>query len=265
MFKRLLTSALFAGFAVGLLVALLQYSLVERLILVAEEYESGALVHFQGIGDGAPEADHDHSGHNAAAMPEQSAGTETAAMDATEQPAAHEHHHDADGDASPFVRHGLTVLFAILTYTGFAMVLAAGYALAEEMGIRLTVRDGLLWGLAGFAAVQLAPALGLEPELPGTPAADLTARQLWWFGTLVATAGGLALLAYGRGLLPKAAGLVLLVLPHAIGAPELDHYAGIVPPELSSSFAARSLGVGLIAWVTLGGLLASLWSRSEHA
>lgn len=266
MVKRLLTSALFAGFAVGLLVALLQYSLVERLILVAEDYESGALVHFQGAGGGAAEADHGTPGHNdTATLPQQTVGTETAAMDATEQPAAHEHHHESDGDASPFVRHGLTVLFAILTYSGFAMVMAAGYALAEGLGIRLTVRDGLLWGLAGFAAVQLAPALGLEPELPGTPAADLSARQLWWFGTLVATAGGLALLAYGRGGLPKAAGLVLLVLPHAIGAPEIEHYAGIVPPELSSSFAARSLGVGLVAWVTLGGLLASLWSRPEHA
>lgn len=253
MFQRLLSSALFAGFAVGLLVAALQYALVEGLILTAEDYENGTLVHFQGTGgEDATEA-HGHD-HADAMAPAQSA-----------EPAGHDHHHDSsDGEESPLVRHGLTVLFAILTYTGFAMVLVAGYALAEQRGIRLSVRDGMLWGLAGFAAVQLAPALGLEPELPGTPAADLTARQIWWFGTVVATAGGLALLAYGKGLLPRLAGLVLLAMPHVIGAPELEHFAGIVPPELSSSFAARTLGVGLIAWVVLGGLLARLWSASHQ-
>jgi cobalt transporter subunit CbtA len=255
MFKRLLTSALFAGFAAGLLAAVLQYALVERLILLAEDYETGALVHFQGTGDhaAAPAQDHDHAAPEAGA----------AAAGEASEPAAHDHGAAAEGEPSGLARHGLTVLFAVLTYTGFALLLVAGYAFAEERGIRLTVRDGLLWGLAGFAAVQLAPALGLEPELPGTPAADLTARQLWWFGTLVATAGGLALLAYGRGIVLRIAGLVLLAAPHLIGAPDLGYFAGSVPPELASSFAARSLAVGLVAWVTLGGLLAWLWSNER--
>lgn len=255
MFRRLLASALFAGFAAGLLAAVLQFALVERLILLAEEYETGALVHFQAP-DGAADAaaqDHDHAAPEAAAS---GAGQ-------VDAPAAHDHGAGADGAPSGLTRHGLTVLFAVLTYTGFALLLVAGYAFAEERGLRLTVRDGLLWGLGGFAAIQLAPALGLEPELPGTPTADLTARQLWWFGTAVATAAGLALLAYGWGIVLRIVGLVLLAVPHLIGPPELGYFAGAVPPELASSFAARSLGVGLVAWVTLGGLLAWFWSSER--
>ena len=34
----------------------------------------------------------------------------------------------------------------------------------------------------------LAPAFSLAPEVPGIAAADITARQLWWFAT-VASAG----------------------------------------------------------------------------
>jgi len=60
---------------------------------------------------------------------------------------------------------------------------------------------------------------------------------------------------------PRLAGVVLLALPHLVGAPELEGFGGVVPPELASAFAARSLGVGLIAWVTLGWLLAWFWTR----
>ena len=37
-------------------------------------------------------------------------------------------------------------------------------------------RQGLFWGFAGFAVFTLAPGLGLPPELPAMPAADLGAR-----------------------------------------------------------------------------------------
>jgi adenosylcobinamide kinase/adenosylcobinamide-phosphate guanylyltransferase len=50
----------------------------------------------------------------------------------------------------------------------------------------------MFWGLAGFAVFTLAPGLGLPPELPAMPAADLLARQVWWIGTAAATAIGLA-------------------------------------------------------------------------
>ena len=141
------------------------------------------------------------------------------------------------------------------------MLLVAGFGLARAYGIAITEREGLLWGVAGFAAFQLAPAMGLAPELPGTMAADLAARQLWWWGTVAATATGLGLLAYGRGLASTALAVVLLAAPHVIGAPEIEGFSGVAPPEVSAAFAARVLGVALAVWALLGWVAGYLWSR----
>lgn len=261
MINRMLPSALFAGFAAGLLAALLQFVFVEKLILLAEEYESGARVHFAGVmsADGHDHEGHDHSATEAA-DPEAAPAAAEGAEPATD---GHDHQHAAGEEASPLQRHALTVLFAALTYTGFALVLVAGFAAAEMMGHQPDLKAGLLWGLAGFAAFQLAPAVGLEPELPGSVSAALENRQIWWAGTAIATGAGLALLAFGRGVPAWIGGLVLLALPHAIGAPELEGFAGIAPPELASKFAARSLAVGLVAWLALGAIAARLWTGKQ--
>ena len=227
MIKQMVTSAMIAGFAVGLLVALLQYGFLEKDILRAEDYESGAKVHFQGV-----TATLGVAGHDRMAM--------------------------AEGDASPLARHALTVLFAGVIYVGYALLMVAAYAVAGQLGYPVSLQAGLLWGLAGFFVFQMAPAMGLQPDLPGTPSAELDARQWWWLGTVVMTAAGLAVLTYARGIV-RLAGLGLMVVPHIVGAPELGTYAGVVPPELAAAVAARTLGIGLVAWVTMGGVLAWLW------
>ena len=147
-----------------------------------------------------------------------------------------------------------------LSYVGYALILVAGYGLAEAFGIIVTLREGVLWGIAGFMAFQLAPAMGMAPELPGTMAADLTGRQIWWAGTAICTAAGLGLLGYGKGVAAIGVALLLLAAPHVIGAPELETYSGIAPPELASAFAARSLGAALVVWASMGALAARLWS-----
>ena len=254
MMKRMVASALFAGCAAGLLAVLLHFAFVEKLILLAEEYETGAQVYFTG----SVPADGDDA-H--AAMSSEAVATDTTADGDMATMTGHDHgKHEVDADGSPLVRHAKSVLAFIAVYSGFGLMLVAGYAMANQFGHRVSLRDGLLWGLAGFVAVQLAPAMGLEPELPGTLSVGLDVRQLWWVGTAVATAGGLGLLAYGRGQLAWAAGAVLIALPHIIGAPEIEGFHGVVPPELASRFAARSLGVGLAAWVVLGGVLARFWT-----
>jgi cobalt transporter subunit CbtA len=240
--KHLLSSALFAGFVAGLLCALLQYVFVEPDILLAERYESGELAHFQGVGE------HSHG---------------MTGMDMAAEPNGHEHQHDA-ADASPTQRHALTVLFAILTYCGYALVMIALIQLAEGVGNTLGTAQGLLWGLAGFMAFQMLPAMGLAPELPGTPAADLQDRQVWWTVTAITTAGGLWFLAYGTAFWQRVLGAGALSLPHIWGAPKADGFGGIVPPELASAFAAHSLGVGMITWMALGALVVFFW-HSERA
>ena len=242
--RHMLSSAVFAGFAAGLLCALLQYLLVQPNIVLAERYEAGELVHFQGIANPQDHAATGHTAHGA---------TDT---DAPAEEAGHDHGAGAEAGAN---RQALTVLFAVLTYCGYGIILVAGMNLAEQVGIKIGLSQGILWGLAGFMAFQMMPALGLQPDLPGTPTTDLYARQIWWAATAAATVAGLWFAAYGAGLWQRAAGLVVLTAPHIWGAPELASFGGIAPPELAASFAVRSLAVGMITWAVLGGLVATLW------
>lgn len=224
MTKHLVSSAIFAGLVAGLCAALLQLLFTTPLLLEGELFETGARIHFAGSG----------------AAPQSEAGGVSLAG----QP----------------MRHMLTATMDLVTYTGFALLMVAGFALAERRGIRVTPRAGLVWGLAGFLAIQLAPAVGLPPELPGTTAADLVARQFWWAATAAASVAGLALIAFGD--LPKGLiGAALILLPQMVGAPHLNTYFGIAPPELSAQFATASLGVAAASWAILGLVAAYFWSR----
>ncbi|PWE32991.1 cobalt transporter [Maritimibacter sp. 55A14] len=232
MFKRMLAGGLIAGFGAGLFAAVLHFAFVQELILHAELYETGELVHFDthAVGDESEAVSHDGHDHS---------------------------HGDADGaDTSALTRNVMTVLFTGLIYAGYGLILAAAYQVAGLFGRQISLQQGILWGIAGFACFQLAPAMGLAPELPGTTAADITLRQIWWLGTVLATGAGLALIGYGRSLPFVVGGAVLLALPHVIGAPVLDEFHGIAPPELAGEFSARVLGVGLAVWALLGWLTA---------
>ena len=235
---RLLSGGLIAGFAAGLVAALLHFAFVQDLILLSEQYETGALTHF-------------------------AAGHETPAASAHDG-GSHDHGGGGEAEGSPLQRNALTLVFTCLIYVAYGLILIAGFGLAERFGIKIDVREGIFWGVAGFAAFQLAPAIGLAPELPGTIAADLTARQIWWLGTVIATAGGLALVAYGPGVATSLLGVALLAVPHIVGAPEIDAFHGVVPPEVAAAFSARVLGVGLVVWAVLGGLAGRLWSARPN-
>lgn len=250
MIQKMLASALIAGVVAGLFAALLHFAFVQKFILLGEEYETGAAVHFAGV---APQTAADAHTHDAGDVEHTH---ETGAAP------AHDHSAHADGNAQgTFSRDAFTVLFAGLVYVAYALIMVAGFGLARIYGHVTTAREGLLWGVAGFAAFQLAPAMGLAPELPGTIAADLGARQVWWWGTAAATGTGLALLAYGRGALAVALAAVLLAAPHAIGAPMLEGFSGVAPPEVSGAFAARVLGVGLTVWALMGWIAGFVWAR----
>lgn len=157
-------------------------------------------------------------------------------------------------------REAMNVVFSALTYTGYAFVLLAAMAYAEERGQPITPRTGLLWGAAGFIAMHFAPAFGLAPDMPGLNAADVEARQIWWYATAAATAIGLWLIAFGRNWAMWGAAVILMAAPHIIGAPLPDSLTNVAPPELAATFAARTLGVALIVWTTLGLLLGAVWT-----
>lgn len=223
MLSRVITSALFAGAAAGLTAGILQLVFVQPVLLHAELYETGALVHFG------------------------SASTVPAAQDVAR--------------INP-LRDGLSVLFSMLTYFGFALMLVAGMAFAGLQGAETDARSGILWGLGGFVVFQFAPGFSLAPEVPGVAAGDLAGRQVWWFATVAATAVGLWLIAFGRSWLAWGFAILLLLAPHIVGAPEPEVFAGPAPPEIGATFAARAFGVGMAAWVILGCLAGYFWSRN---
>ncbi len=143
----------------------------------------------------------------------------------------------------------LTVLTNCLTGIGFALLLSAAMAWRKTGG----ARTGLAWGVAGYIVFNLAPALGLAPVLPGMVAADIVDRQLWWVATAIASTGGLWLVAFRPGVAPVLLGIVLLALPHIVGAPLPGPVGpGVVPAELAAAFVATTLAVNLIFWVLIG-------------
>ena len=137
-------------------------------------------------------------------------------------------------------------------------------ALVNEAYLRLIdARRGTLWGLTAFACFSLAPAIGMPPQPPAAAEADLYERQLWWFGTAVATAVGLWLLAgHGRRWFVRVGGVVCLFLPHWIGAPATIGQ-NVVPAQLISQFAITSLATTGMFWLLVGAIGGFLYSRNQ--
>jgi cobalt transporter subunit CbtA len=152
----------------------------------------------------------------------------------------------------------LTWIATVVTSVGFALLLVGAYAVS---GRDVDAREGLLWGIGGFAAFALAPAFGLPPELPGAVAADLPLRQIWWIGTAAATVAGLGLLVFVRATWVVPVAIAVLLAPHVIGAPHPHQGVGSAPPELAASFAARSLGINAVFWTLLGLTTGALYRR----
>ena len=124
MFTRLFTTALFAGAIAGVLAAVLQLMFVQPVLLHAELYESGQLVHFGGEANSA--------------------------------------HPDLPG--FDVTRDGLSIIFTMIIYSAYALILVAAMDFAAQQGAKINARTGLLWGVAGFVIVHLAPAFSLPPS-----------------------------------------------------------------------------------------------------
>jgi cobalt transporter subunit CbtA len=159
-------------------------------------------------------------------------------------------------------RTAFSLLANIVTGVGFALLLIA---ISELAGGIAGWRQGVFWGLAGFAVFTLAPGLGLPPELPTMPVGELAPRQLWWVATVACAAIGLALLFYGRSLGAVVAAIALLVAPHFIGAPQPASYETAIPEGLHHSFVVAVVLTTLLFWVLLGGLAGLFRGRFIHA
>jgi cobalt transporter subunit CbtA len=178
----------------------------------------------------------------------------------TTEAAGHEHHHDAEAwePADGWERNLFTLGADLITGVGYAFLLTAAIVF---FGKGADWRRGILWGLAGFACFSLAPALGLPPELPGTKAAALDARQIWWIGTAIATAAGLFAAARLRNVYGYAIAVVLIALPHVVGAPKPEAAGGLAPEELEHKFVVVAIATSLVFWLVLGVLTGAFFKR----
>lgn len=158
-------------------------------------------------------------------------------------------------------RTAYTIMANLLVGVGFGLLLVGAFVLAETAGRSIDAFRGLLWGFAGFLAFALAPSIGLPPELPGTAAADLSARQLWWIATAGATAVGLGLIAFVKPASLKVLALPVIALPHLIGAPQPSEHLGSVPAELAWKFVIVSLATTSLFWIALGTTSGWLYKR----
>jgi cobalt transporter subunit CbtA len=212
MIGRLVLAALIAGMAAGLIYGGVQHVQTTPLIVAAEVYETVPA--------------HDH----AAA-------------------AAHEHGEEEWGPADGWQRTLSTTISSMLTGAGFALLLA-GVSLLS--GLPITPKNGMIWGISGFLAATVAPGAGLAPELPGMPAADLVLRQIWWVATIAATGAAIFLIATRRELVWLATAVVLIALPHIIGAPQPLTHETAVPAGLAASFAANTIAASAVLWSLIG-------------
>jgi cobalt transporter subunit CbtA len=150
-------------------------------------------------------------------------------------------------------RPALTFLASLVIGAGFGLVLSGIFALRQAAsGTSTDAREGVLWGIAGFAAFALAPAAELPPVPPGMESAGIVVRQAWWLATALGTAAGLGALVLRRGALWRTAGAALIVLPHVVGPPAPPSVPSAVPAELVGNFVASSLVAAALFWVTLG-------------
>ena len=218
--QKIFITALIAGAIAGLFVFAIQTAKLTPLILQAEVYEENA----------EQTATHSHE---------------------------HEHNDEAWSPANGLERNAYRLVADIGMGVGFALMLVGAFTLR---GDKMSTKTGILWGIAGFATFSLAPTFGLPPELPTTLAADLSDRQIWWIATALATATGLYLVSFSRSNLLKILGLIILALPHIIGAPR-PPLGGIVPTELNAQFAASSLATMALFWVVLGAVSGWVYGR----
>ena len=236
-FRHIVLSAVIAGLITGVLITLVQMFTTVPLIAQAEVYERGGVKLDASVAAVKETADaaHDHS--------------------------AHDHASETWAPKDGFERTFYTGVTSVLVAIAYALLLGACFSQMGSVGWR----TGLALGVAGFLVFQLAPALGLPPQPPGSPYADLVARQLWWIGTAAATALGLGAWFYARShskALWIPVGIVLILLPHLIGAPQpIEGQVAILPKELSQRFALLALITAAIFWLVLGGIQGYVFGR----
>ncbi|MCJ8338903.1 MAG: CbtA family protein [Pseudomonadales bacterium] len=229
--RNLILSALMVGVISGLCYGLFQQLQVNPLIYAAEVYEVA----------------------------------EPAAATASD---GHSHDHgEAWGPEDGMPRMAFTLGSNITIAFALALIMISLMALHNQKSLKpkLNALSGAAWGIVAMFCFFVAPAmLGLHPEVPGTNAAELESRQIWWLFCALASALGIAVVYYGSVLL-KAVGGLIVAAPHLIGAPlptehgfaNTDPVAVQALTELTSQFYMMT-AIGMLILFIIMGVLSGL-------
>ena len=149
--------------------------------------------------------------------------------------------------------------------TNFLLCFAYALILMSVMTVSSSISfvKGLFWGGAAYLTVFAAPALGLPPEIPGMEEAYLEGRQAWWILTVILTALALWLIAF-QSTLNKVIGLILILVPHIVGAPqaEIHGFINSDPKAVEAltllwhDFILQTSIANALLWLVIGGLSA---------
>ncbi len=223
MFRRIVFAACLGGLVAGLVLTLVQKFHVTPIILEAEKYET--------VEPAAAGHEHDNADVH--------------------------HHGEAWAPGDGWERTLWTAVSNIGMAVGFGLLLVAFFSLRDKV----TVAQGVLWGLGGYAIFFESPVFGLTPEIPGAEAVALGLRQGWWLAAVVLSGMGLAMLVFTKHWGLKICGVALIALPHIIGAPHPAVAGGNAPETLAQSFVIASAFANAIFWLVLGASSAYAFRR----
>src|SRR5471030_3125073 len=255
-FNRIICTAVAAGLLSGVVLTGVQKLQVTPIILQAEVYEDAA--------DAAKEQAEALAREHAAEAPQATAAADAQPTAAAAHEHEHEHQHGHDHEEwkpeNGIERTAFTVLANVTMAIAFGLILSAAFTLR---GVVPNWRQGLLWSAACYAVFFLAPSLGLPPEVPGTAAAPLAERQLWWLMTALSTAGGLALLAFSKNWIYRVVAVGMLVAPHLVGAPQPLVHASAAPEALAHAFIYATALSNAALWLVLGSLTTYFYKKFD--
>ena len=227
MLGRTIATALAAGIIAGILISFIHLMTTIPLILEAESFEATPVTEGHSHGDASASAAHSHDG-------------------------------DAWAPEEGLERFTFTLFSNVIAGVGFSLLLAAAILMR---GKQIDLKSGVMWGLAGFAAFSLLPSIGLPPELPGTDGGPVDQRQVWWLLTVTVSATGIALIVFGQNRVFKGLGVILILLPHVVGAPHPEIANGLAPASLAAKFTIITIVSSAIFWILIGGLSGWLSAR----
>lgn len=243
MIRQIFLTALISGLIAGIFLTGIQSLRVTPLILASEVFEDGEIITYTSKNHNNSNIQNTNNHHDEIAHAHDN---------------SHEHETGAAKDDNERLFYSL--ITNIFLACGFAFILSAIYLYIKE----LNIKNGLISGFVVYLSVFALPSLGLSPELPGTLAAQLQDRQIWWISTVVLSSFAFIILFFNKNKIYQALAIVLLFLPHIIGAPMPSVHGGTAPQAMFEEYILATYITNAVFWLFLGAISISFFKRFQE-